>query len=347
MLTLQQKIYLIQCYGKGDNSYRQVIQEFNEKYPAVHVAQSSLHKIIQKFLRTGSLLKTPRQKKNYDDEDATTVLVLQSVNEYPTMSLRRRSEYLGVVQKSHIQKILKQNKILPYKPVFNHTLEAGDEAKRLDFCLWIGGMERNFHQQIMFSDESTFSTNGIVASQHSRYWSAENPHFRIPSRRQYFKKVNVWCAVSFYGIIGPYFFEDTCNGNSYLNMLQTFFTNELENLPVAYRNSFYFQQDGCPAHSAVSVRTWLQDTFPNRWIGRHGPYPWPPRCPDLTIMDFYLWGRLKQIVYSRPLDNNIDQLKQRIREAVQSISLEEVRRSYNEFLARLQICVDVGGGVFE
>ena len=29
----------------------------------------------------------------------------------------------------------------------------------------------------------------------------------------------------------------------------------------------YFQQDGAPAHYAVSVRKWLDEHFPDRWIG--------------------------------------------------------------------------------
>jgi len=35
---------------------------------------------------------------------------------------------------------------------------------------------------------------------------------------------------------------------------------------------------------------WFLDaTFPNRWIGRDGPTPWPPRSPDITTsLDFFL-----------------------------------------------------------
>ncbi|OXU32204.1 hypothetical protein TSAR_007998 [Trichomalopsis sarcophagae] len=43
----------------------------------------------------------------------------------------------------------------------------------------------------------------------------------------------------------------------------------------------------------------------NRWIGRGGPIAWPPRLPDLTPLDFYLWGYLKDTVYSeRPTTAN-------------------------------------------
>ncbi|KAJ8954150.1 hypothetical protein NQ318_005744 [Aromia moschata] len=48
--------------------------------------------------------------------------------------------------------------------------------------------EVEFHKRILFSDESTFSTNGVVSSLHCRYWSETNPHFTNSCRRQYFKK---------------------------------------------------------------------------------------------------------------------------------------------------------------
>ena len=34
-----------------------------------------------------------------------------------------------------------------------------------------------------------------------------------------------------------------------------------------------------------------------QWIGRVGPIPWPPRSPNLTPLDFFVWGFLKQEVY--------------------------------------------------
>ncbi|KAJ8948333.1 hypothetical protein NQ318_019318 [Aromia moschata] len=89
-------------------------------------------------------------------------------------------------------RIFKQNRILPFKPKFRHTLEEGDEAKRLDFCLEMGNRVLNdvgFHKRILFADESSFSTNGVVSSQHCRYWSETNPHFTISCRRQYFEKL--------------------------------------------------------------------------------------------------------------------------------------------------------------
>ncbi|EFN64531.1 hypothetical protein EAG_07520, partial [Camponotus floridanus] len=57
------------------------------------------------------------------------------------------------------------------------------------------------------------------------------------------------------------------------------------------------QQDGHPAYTSILARIILNQKFPGRWIGLHGPQEWPPRSPDLTPMDFFMWGFLKNKVY--------------------------------------------------
>jgi hypothetical protein len=39
--------------------------------------------------------------------------------------------------------------------------------------------------------------------------------------------------------------------------------------------------------------TTLDESFPNRWLGHGGPIAWPPRSPDLTPLDYYIWGHMK------------------------------------------------------
>lgn len=59
------------------------------------------------------------------------------------------------------------------------------------------------------------------------------------------------------------------------------------------------------------VRNRLNEIFPNRWIGRGGPIQWPPRSPDLTIMDFFMWSWIKNRVYAERIID-IDHLRNRI-----------------------------------
>ena len=51
---------------------------------------------------------------------------------------------------------------------------------------------------------------------------------------------------------------------------------------------FYFQQDGAPPHYHSDVRSLLDKFLPNTWIGRRGFVEYPPRSPDLTLLDFFL-----------------------------------------------------------
>lgn len=48
-----------------------------------------------------------------------------------------------------------------------------------------------------------------------------------------------------------------------------------------------FNMHGAPPYFAVHVREYLNQGYPNRWIGRghDAPIRWPPRSPDITPQD--------------------------------------------------------------
>lgn len=289
MFTKQERIYLIKCYGIGDVSYRYAIDLFHEKFPNTAVSRQSLRKLVNKFNETGSVLDVKKPKKKYNEDDAATLLAINSIIDNPKLSLRKRSQRLEV-SKSHLQRIYMENKVRPFKPRFRHTLENGDEEKRLDFCLWVGEnylVDRSFHRMIFFTDEATFCTNGHVSSQNSRYWAFENPNYVIHKRSQRYKKVNVWCGIFYDRIVGPYFIEENLNQHVYLDLLENFVLPFLNTLQPEVRRNIFWQQDGCPAHSSVLVRQWLTDHLGDRWMGRYGPINFSARSPDLTPMDFF------------------------------------------------------------
>ena len=83
----------------------------------------------------------------------------------------------------------------------------------------------------------------------------------------------------------------------------------------------WFQQDGAIAHRARASMTAVRATFPNHVISRFGDLRWPPRSPDLSMCDFYLWGFLKLRVYAgKP--RTLGELKTAIREKIQEIGEE-------------------------
>ena len=97
-----------------------------------------------------------------------------------------------------------------------------------------------------------------------------------------------------------------------------------------------FQQDGAPPHWGSHVRRFLDATFPNRWNGRDGPTSWPPRLPDITHLDFFLWGYVKDKVFSTPVPD-ITNLKARITDAFAAITEDVLENMWRETDYRLDV----------
>ena len=55
----------------------------------------------------------------------------------------------------------------------------------------------------------------------------------------------------------------------------------------------------------------------------------PPRSPDATPCDFFLWGYVKDHVYFPPLPVSISELKVRIRTAIETITADMLQ-TWNE-----------------
>ncbi len=73
--------------------------------------------------------------------------------------------------------------------------------------------------------------------------------------------------------------------------------------------------------ASMQVRDRLDVVFPQRWLGPGGPVPWLARSPDLTPLDFFLWGHVKHMVYVTPVPS-LEDLKYRITTACTSITAE-------------------------
>ncbi|PNF16099.1 hypothetical protein B7P43_G03298 [Cryptotermes secundus] len=114
-------------------------------------------------------------------------------------------------------------------------------------------------------------------------------------------------------LTGPVFFsEKTVAERSYLDLL------ELYTLPQLPSRTFLLQVWALP-HFCHHVRNHLDRKMAGRWIGRGGPIAWPPRSPDLTPVDFPLWGYVKNIFYQVKI-NELQHLKARIRDPVATVT---------------------------
>lgn len=79
--------------------------------------------------------------------------------------------------------------------------------------------------RLIMSEKAHFHLCGNVNTPQSCcYWAIENPkeNFQKPMQSE---KVTVWCSVAYFGLIGPYFFENengetvTVTNESYTSMI--------------------------------------------------------------------------------------------------------------------------------
>jgi len=90
-----------------------------------------------------------------------------------------------------------------------------------------------------------------------------------------------------------------------------------------------------------------EGVLPNRWLGRRGPVAWPPRSPDLTPLDYYLWGHMKTLVYETKVESRAA-LCDRIFAAAEHICNhpDNVASATQSLLMRAEKCIGTGGGHF-
>jgi len=92
----------------------------------------------------------------------------------------------------------------------------------------------------------------------------------------------------------------------------------------------------------------LQELFGPQIVSLGQQQEWPPRSPDLTPCDFFLWGYLKSKIFTTP-PADIIELRRRIINEFQLLqnNREFIIRAVRSMLRRSQLCLERDGGHVE
>lgn len=295
-------------------------------------------------MTTGSVKNKKRIIQNDEEREWNVLLYFQ---ENPNSSIP------NAVRELHyscgtIYRILKKHKMKAYKILPVQKLSLAHIQSRLDYCnLMLGRLQGdpNFFKRIIWTDESTFSTAGVFNRKNTRLWASENPGKIAEIKVQGRQSLHLWCGVLQNQIIGPIFLNENLTGRIYNDLLQNEISQRLQqaNLP---RNVIW-QQDGAPPHNTVAVRNFLNETY-DEWIGRSGTILWPANSPDLSPLDTFVWGFLKNKIYADPI-NNLEILRNKIREEIVNLNNnpEIIENSLRNLQRRYQLCFEHRGHHFE
>lgn len=347
--TRDEYVDIVYCYAFCGSNESEARREYEARYPERRIPDRRVFGTTYRRLRaTGGVDPRANFEGSVPAAGAGAEAV-RLVETYPTLSTRRVAGIVGLSQSS-VWKTLKRERMHPYHYSPVQELIPPDCPKRMDFCNWLIGScgnDPSFLEKILWTDESQFTKNGVFNYHNEHQWSRNNPHaIRVESSQHRFS-VNVWAGILGNRIVGPHFFEGTLNANLYFNFLRNDLPELLEDVPLTIRTQLIFQQDGAPPHYGRIVTDWLNENFQDKWIGRNGPILWPPRSPDLTPLDFYLWGRLKSLVYTVRIES-IHQLKERILQAFATVKEEMEAPGFDlRMVSRATACLSASGRNFE
>lgn len=296
--THNEYVDMLMCLGAANGVAAIAVRDYAQRFPnRRHPNTNVIRRVEQRLRETGQInhnpvnLGRPRTVRNPDMEEN----ILVSIQNSPGRSVRSLAREFNVDVRT-VHDILREEHYHPYRYSMVQSLLPGDAAPRLQFCQWLLEQHQanpQFISHVLWSDEATFSREGVFNRNNNHIWAIENPN---AVRRRTFQqrfKLNVWAGIVGEHIIGPHILPQTLNARNYLEFLQQDFVNLMEDVPLNVRHNMWFQQDGAPAHFGRPVRIWLNENFPGRWIGSGAPISWQARSPDLTPLDFFYGDTLK------------------------------------------------------
>lgn len=354
--SIEQRVFLVSEYFKCRESAAEAVRKFNTHFKIKRKKDGPttayVTQLIKKFRDTGSVEDRKRVKTSTVCNEENSKKVKDVIEQNPKIGHRRIAQQVGLKRQSTLNIMKKLLNLFPYKIQVYQALQEKDFERRLRFGNTMCNMidEKRFDiGKIWFSDEAHFHLEGFVNKQNWRFWASENPYF-MTQKPLHSKKLTVWCAISSYGIIGPVFIKGSVTGESYLSLLQEeFITKVQENRDFG---QMWFMQDGARPHTTNQNLTYLYGKFSDRVISNRFPevlnagIEWPPYSPDLNPCDYFLWGYLKERVYSSG-PQNLEQLENAIKNEIGLISSEMISRVLNNFKDRIRHLIVTDGKHFE
>ena len=356
-LTNDQRVWLCLEYARVNNAC-EVQRRWAERWGNLPApTKRTVMKTYRKFVHEGTChnLNKGRSGRRRTARTAENIeLVRQSLTENGQRSGRRNGLALS---RTTFQRIVKIDiKFHPYVIIRRQKLREGDPAQRLAFCnRLVNTVARipDFLDKLLVSDEAVFSLNSEINSRNVRKYAARGdgpPQDHYVEFMQGAQQIMVWVGLTRQGVVlGPHFAERNLDTREYIRIIRynviqrDFHTHNID------RDSMWWQQDGASCHTSNATMRYLRGQFPGRLMSKRGDWPWPPRSPDLTVCDFFLWGYLKHQIWNVPHDeqpHNLRELREAIVAACRNLDAQMIRNSFDCMLTRARKCILAAGHAF-
>ena len=285
---------MIMCYWAAGGNGRRALRMWNHPH---HTMFTHLYQLLREegSLRPQCIGGRPRQMRTPAFEKE----VLERVGNDPSTSTRAIAHVMGSNQFSVLW-VLPRTKP-PHIPLPESTRTGSQWLHTsCSICPW-SMVNAAFPAQVLFTDVACFTRDGYFNSRNSHIWDDENPHAVFMRVHQARFNLNIWGGILGDYLLGRVIIPDRFNGKLTCNSSRTCFRCSWKRYPLQYgekcgSNMIALQ----PASTSTSEV--LNRVYSRKWIGRGGPVAWPARSPNLTPLDFFLWGHVKSIMYIYPVN---------------------------------------------
>ena len=148
----------------------------------------------------------------------------------------------------------------------------------------------------MLRSQSAASIN--IVSSVTRECGRRQSSMQVPAQTVLPTKSSHMSTVCLYRVSGPEIYKNTsiCFCFSTQKLYAIYVFNSVQS------NAKRFLCTSVHFNLGRDVTTFLDETFPGRWVGRGGHTAWPPRSPDLTTLDFFAWGLLRTLCIGKKFE---------------------------------------------
>jgi len=261
----------------------------------------------------------------------------------PTASIRSMAKDLGVSEKT-IRRSVGDLGAFSYVRRKRQLLTEATKARRVEkgrkLLNWL---KSNSSTVRIFSDKKNWTVDQARNSRNDRYLAYcvdEVPPINATKHPQSAMMLGV---VSSDGKkMPPYWFPKglKVGTQEYLHVLQTVVKPWIDqNYP---NGGYVWQQDSAPSHKSKQTQDWCKANLKKFW-----PWTiWPPSSPDLSPLDYGIWGNVERKACARS-HRNVDELKASVEEHWASMEEDFIKRTCSAFRPRLEAMLEAGGGHFE
>lgn len=218
-------------------------------------------------------------------------------------------------------------------------MKLGEEHKQARIIFALNNILRHDWNRVVFTDEKVFQS---TVNGHIRVYRPRNTRYTenyiSNSERSGRFSVNVWAWVSYHGLGVCWIVNERFNAVTYKNILEYIMMPSVsQHFPD---QSFIYQHDNCPVHSAGMIKEWFQRNNVET-------LSWPSKSPDINIIE-NVWGVMTRKIYKanfRPA--NRDELVLFIEETWNELSddLDFVRSLYLSIPNRLNELLQKNGAI--